>query len=233
MNRSLLSLFYGSGLSLCVWILLPGSVHALGSGIVGVSGAVVVELPPISLSRDAFESNTQISLIEERTAVTLPSPVSVDSDGTPKTYSFEADRTPGALSTGTVANVFLLHLDPIGFPQPALRLSGTVTFANRILGMAYSQNFLDQSDFLGAPGTMYPLGVDAVYRQFEYGPPGISVYDSATISPDGHTLTVSWGVTQYYDQLRVFTNVPEPAGLASAGILCLGAPVLRLFSRRR
>jgi hypothetical protein len=190
---------------------------ALGLG--ATSGAISPAPAPPSLVWNQFESNTTIFLIEERLSLLTSSAIPVDVDGTPGLYDQVADLPGGSIPAGSVVNVHLLHFDPVSVPQ---RLAGSVTFATQIVGLMLRRPQLMTSDPLGAPGAAYPSAPNANYREFELTP-GSAAGDSVTISPDRLTLSVDWGVTVYYDELRVITSVPEPgtAMLSFVGVLGL------------
>lgn len=209
--------------SQCASILFTPLILAFHSasvfGLGPVTGAIVAAPAPPSVAWNQFQSNTGISLIEERLSAIASGLISVDVNGTPGLYDQFADLHAGTIASGTVVDVHLLHFDPVNVP---VRLSGSVTFAKQIIGLSLSRASLTASDAVGAPGTAYPSAASANFREFEFGP-GTAAGDSATISADRHTLTVSLGVTDYYDQVRVFTSVPEPstAGLSVAGLLLI------------
>jgi hypothetical protein len=109
---------------------------------------------------------------------------------------------------GPVSSHFI-HLD---FPTPA-SVIGTVTFNAPIIGVAFSDTFLDLSDApCGALGTVYPTGfvgrgfnsvglisINANVLRFEFRPTATGALDP--------------------EQVRVFTRgVPEPGALALLGL---------------
>jgi hypothetical protein len=213
---------------LALLLLLIVSLSRAVYAAVGAGGAVSFTLPPPALTHNAFESNIEIALIPEQLGLMLPSAVSLDSDGTPKTYALASDRTGGILPAGALVDLHILHFDPVGMPSSPVRLSGSVTFDRPIIGLIYTLGLLNATDALGAPGTTYPTA--SQYRQFEFGRGG-GVSDLASISSDRLTLLVDWGGTTYYDQLRVFTSVPEPTALAILSPLAIAAAIRH--TRRR
>jgi hypothetical protein len=204
--------------ALCVWLSAVGVAVALTP----TTGAVVPTPAPPSLLRNAFESDTAIALIEERTNFSLPSAVSLDVDGTPGLYDNFTDLTGGELSVGERVDIHILHFDPVGIPRTPVRAAGSVTFARPIIGLALLRATLDASDVYGAPGTIYPTLALSSFREFELGGGGTGVSDTAEISLDRLTLSLNWGGTEFFDQLRVFTAVPEPSSLAILCSLALG-----------
>jgi hypothetical protein len=204
-------------------IALPATA-ALGLG--PITGAISAVPAPPSVVFNQFQSNTSIFLIEERLSLLTSSAINVDVDGTPGFYDQIADLQAGSIPAGSVVDVHLLHFDPTSVPQ---RLAGSVTFARRIVGLMLLRPQLMSSDPLGAPGTAYPTAATANFREFELSP-GSAASDAVTISADRLTLSVDWGVTTYYDELRVITSVPEPSTtmLSLVGVLGL----LRWRARR-
>ncbi len=195
----------------------------LASTVASTTGAVASTPPPASIVWNALQSDSQISLIQERLGAIVAAPLAVDVDGTPGLYDQASDRKPGQILAGSHVDVHLLHFDPFNNP---VRLSGSVTFNRPIVGLSFTLATLLASDVLGAAGTVYPTAGNSSFREFELSP-GTVVGDLAEISPDRRTLSVDWGVTEYYDELRVFTAVPEPAAVvefATAAValgLCL------------
>jgi hypothetical protein len=197
-----------------------------GLALTPTTGAVTPVSPPPSLLRNAFESDTTIALIEERTNFSLPGAVSLDVDGTPGLYNDFPDMTGGVLSAGERVDIHILHFDPVGIPRTPVRATGSVTFARPIIGLALLRSTLDASDVYGAPGTIYPTLALPSFREFELNGGGTGVSDTAQISPDRLTLSLNWGGTEFFDQLRVFTAVPEPSSLAMLCSLVLGGALL-------
>ena len=207
---------HGFGMLLLVALAMYPSA-AFGLGL--ISGAIVPVAAPPSLAFDQLQSNTQIFLIEERLSAVVDAALAVDVNGTPGLYALPADLLPGTIAAGSVIDVHLLHFDPVTLP---LRLAGSVTFDKPIVGLSMTRPRLALSDVFGAPGTTYPTLDTETFREFELGAVNPST-DSADISPDRRTLSVDMGVTQYYDEIRVFTAVPEPNTLALglAGMLSI------------
>ncbi|MEX2171556.1 MAG: hypothetical protein WD851_19715 [Pirellulales bacterium] len=205
-------------LTLCVCVSTAVSRAASGSI---TSGAVVTTPAPASLIRNAFENDTTIALIQERENFVLPNSVTLDADGTPGRYGQLSDLTGGILASGALVDVHLLHFDPVGTPFTPVRVSGSVTFHRPIIGMVFRLDTLNATDAYGAPGTIYPTAANPIFRDFEFGAIGAGVSDSAEISPNRLTLSLNWGATEYIDQLRVFTAVPEPRTMALLGSLTL------------
>jgi hypothetical protein len=194
------------------------------------TGAVVAMPAPPSLQYNAFESDTTIALITEQTNFELPGSVPLDVDGATGLYDQVVDLTGGVLPAGSRVDIHILHFDPVGAPRTLFRAMGSVTFDRPIVGLALRRLTLEASDFYGAAGTTYPTAATANFREFELNGGAIGVTDTVEISADQRTLLVDWGATPYFDQLRVFTAVPEPSALVVLSPVVAGSAV---FGARR
>ena len=211
--RTNVSLISALALMLCTWLSIAPCSQA------AVTGAVVPIPPPPSLLPEALESDSEIFFIEEQTDYVLPADVLVDSDGTPGLYYQPLGGLPAILPAGSLVNIHLLHFDPVGRPFTPVRVMGSVSFSHPVVGLAFRANTLNASDVHGAPGTVYPIGTN---RNFEFGALGMGVNDAVEVSPDRMTLTLDWGATEFIDQLRVFTAVPEPSGALIVSAILVG-----------
>lgn len=114
---------------------------------------------------------------------------------------------PGVVS-GIVDSHFI-HFNDFGGP-----ISGSVTFNNPIIGVAYTNTNLDISDpIVGAFGTAYATGDP--FRGINSLPPGAS-----TVWINGNTIWFDLVVTAGapdFDQIRVYTLTPAPGSLALLG----------------
>ncbi len=192
---------------------LIGAGASLGA-ITGVSGMVVGPIVPPAIANFPTLTGPLVDAWDEQQNVTLPaSGVLVDMfvNGGSMTSS---SPTPG-LVTGVVDSHFL-HLTngPLPF------VAGSVTFSGVILGVIYSDLWLDLSDFLGAGGTAYPTTV--ALR---------GMNTSGFLSASGNTLQFQFqaqvGAIEI-EQVRVLTQ-PVPA----AGGVWLGALGMLAGLRRR
>lgn len=216
-------------LRLCALMLFStASLSPMQTACAGtiVTGDVEMVLAPASLELNAFESNDRISLIKEQANIVLAADLTVDVDGSPGVYDDLADLTGGVLPAGSVVNSYLLHFDPASVPQVAAEGAGSVTFSDgQIVGLMLRQSTLASSDFLGALGTTY----GGVFRQFELLA-GLPVSDSAEVSADRRTVTVTFRATSQYDELRVLIAVPEPC---TSLLVCCGVLLLGIVFHRR
>ncbi len=209
----------------CGWMVLV-CASAASAGIVGVGGSVVHIQAPASAEPNALTS-TWIHAWNEKQGVVLEHSLVVNA-AQPGTYQYETDLSPAAIMSGTVVNSHYIHFDTPG--EDELILSGWVTFDAPILGVIAAGdnpgwNLLESTDFLGAPGTLYPGGLK--HRGLEL-PNGI---DTFTISQDRMTLIIDqFRVVKPGDHVRVITEtVPAPGAMTLAGL----GGLLALGRRRR
>jgi choice-of-anchor A domain-containing protein len=170
-----------------------------------------------------LQSNTTMFAFDEQQNVTLPVGVDVDITA-PGTYDETSDLTPGTIPAGTLVSSQFVHADKIGTQPPFVTLEGTVTTDSDILGVAILQHSLDNSDFLGAPGTLYPTG--------DFGRAlNLDKQDDYVIEQvNRRTLLIHSSVKMHADQVRIITaggpcpTRPNPAfGLGrAAGFTVLG-----------
>jgi hypothetical protein len=183
---------------------------AADAAITGVTGMTTQVAPPPSCTFGNFTAGT-VHVWDELQGINvagMPADLTVN----PGSSAFP---TPGPVNG--LVDVHFMHYNDFVVP-----VTGTVTFNGPIIGVAYNNVFLDISDPLGAPGTVYPTG-DTWRGINTIANPGASV-----ISILGNTLTFSLevvpGATDF-DQVRVYTRVvPTPgaaATLAAAGVLGL------------
>lgn len=191
-----------------VWVIvvmLAMTAATAGAGIVGSSGAVtVLGAAPFDVRPGGIESDTQIFAFSEQQSVSLRSNLNVDID-VPGTYASAASLPGGVISAGTWIDSHFIHMDPVTGGAPPL--SGTVTFAGRILGViVLGQTLgatLDDSDDLGG-GTWYPRVLSR--RGLDWDPPP-APQEVITWNPaDPYTIGVTLFASNVVDQVRVITE---------------------------
>ena len=171
---------------------------------------VVEADPPADLRLGQYESNQCMFLFDEQQDVTLSSGLVVDSSPV---------RGTGGVATlpaGSELTSHVLHADKVGNTGQLVTFDGSYTFSEPVVGLIWTGNRLNSTDNqLGIPGDGQLSGIDyeasATAREFEStgGGPGS---DTATVSPDGHTVTFHTGQTIGADEVRVLTGtVPPPA----------------------
>ena len=124
----------------------------------------------------------------------------------PGTYSSFPSGS-AKIAVGTVVDSHLIHSD---IPSRSFtgRRTGSVTFAQDILGVVASTAKLASSDSLGATGTSY--AGTTKWRGLEGGENGFSsLGDKFTISADQRTVTFDIN-TYVMDELRVITKHENP-----------------------
>lgn len=204
-------------------VLVAGT--AASAGIVATGGGVVHTAAPADSRPNAF-ADTVIHAWDERQGVELETSLLVDAMQ-PGTYNGQVDLTPGAILSGTIVSSHYIHFDSPG--ALVMSQNGWVRFDAPILGVIVlgdgeGADHLDSTDFLGAPGTIYP---DAFkYRGLDF--PGD--LDTFTISEDRMTLIIDQlRIANPGDHVRIITEtIPTPGTIALAG---LGG--LLAMSRRR
>jgi hypothetical protein len=173
--------------------------------ITGTSGQVTKIAPPPSVLFDVLESDTTMFAFDEQQNVTLAQPLSVDITA-PGTYDDSIDLTPGTIPAGTAVSSHFVHSDKIGTDVPRVTLEGTVTTDQDILGIAILAKALNNSDYLGAPGTLYPT------NEFGRGLNLDSQDDFVIQQIDNRTVVIHSDVRIHSDQVRIITKSPSPPG---------------------
>jgi hypothetical protein len=210
---------------------LAGSVHA---GVIGVTGDFAVFAPATaSYVADGYNDPTPapMRIWTEQTAIALPSPVTLDTDlaDSTKNYvvggagagevAFAAGGGP-TLAKGTRVNVYYAYFDPV---DDSAR--GTVTFAEKILGIVAHTSELQFSDFLRVAGAPYPGDPAFAARGWENAEWG---------NVDAARTTFTWNANAASpgDQFRIFTvaAVPEPGSFA---LIAAGLGALAFARRKR
>ena len=175
--------------------------------VASTAGAAVEVAPPPSVAPNALESDTEIRVFDEQQGVVLPGPLSVNISA-PGLYDDPADLTPAVIPAGTVVSSHLLHFDII-FTGTEISATGSVTFADRIIGVIVNDADVDASDGLGALGTVYP----APGLQFR----GAELSENDFIEVGCDTVTVGLGAFEVIDHIRVITAHETPCVVHNDG----------------
>jgi uncharacterized repeat protein (TIGR01451 family) len=173
---------------------------------------------PTNLSLDAYESDTEVRLLDERTAVPIDStnrqvdftvPATLTN---PAVYQSTADLPAGGalLPLNTTVDSHLLHADSLGDanaqpPPPIKKLAGCVTFDSDIVGVQLLTATLNGGDSgqhqtpFGNDGTTYAHATS--YRGLELDINN----DFVVIAPDRRTLEFYVEFNRM-DEIRVLTE---------------------------
>ena len=187
-----------TGLTVVMAAVLSGVVHA---SIVSTSGEILKIAPPSSVLLGALESNTTMLAFDEQQCVTLTAPLKVNIS-LPGLYDDTVARTPASIPAGTKVSSHFVQADRESGPAKIV-LEGTLTTDATILGLITANGSLSASDFLGAPGTVYPTGLAGRAIQFAGG-------DWVNLDPGLSSVTVHSVNSQHADQVRVITKCAGP-----------------------
>jgi hypothetical protein len=153
---------------------------------------------------------------------TLASPLSLDNNGAPGSYSGISPGTPTTLGAGTPFGTTYVQLNP-GVSGAVHSGVATILFSSKIIGLALSASNLQSTNIFGAPGTTYPSGPGNPDNN------GGSVIGKTnqfwSITDGGLELQVALGANNFgFKEIRVFTannasTVPEPASLIVWSVL--------------
>jgi hypothetical protein len=146
-------------------------------------------------------------VFDESQHVTLPSPLAVNISQ-PGTYKLVADETPTVIPAGTVVNSQFVHVDK--GTQFSTVLTGTIHLDSDVIGIILdnaASQALDASDYLGAPGTLYPAPL-LFGRGFELN---TNQQDKIVLHDDRRTVDITSDMRlQLVDQLRIITVGAQP-----------------------
>jgi PEP-CTERM motif len=203
---------------------------AYSSGSACSGGVAISTSTPSSIGSTATNANCLIRAFDEAqgtalTSALLNDPIDLTLGSGIKTTS------GGSLASGTVVNSHLINFQPsAGILAGGQTVTGSITFANNILAVVYSnlgltanQGFLN-TDYLHQAATTYG------YNQFF----GVETNAERSFTVSGNTLNFTLGgyyssaILRDMDNLRVLTEVPAPASIALLGLGGLG-----LFFMRR
>jgi hypothetical protein len=215
--------------------------HPAQAGFVAsVTGSADVISAPVSSTPGSLVSNSY--QVWDESSGKLSANLAVDLAGQPGNYDGLTNYTPigTTLAKATAYDSVMVQLDPTS-PYPTVSPTASITFTNKIIGLALFGTSLDASDIYGNPTTVYPHGLPNLFLQTR----GIDYThaDMLSISSNGKTLSLQLPATYgIFDQIRVFTasSVPEPASLlvwSAIGLVFVGRAgpirVLRAYTSRR
>jgi hypothetical protein len=169
--------------------VMSGSATSTGDSFQKIAAPAVV-------GDDDFDVNDVLYAFDEKQAELLNADLQLD---------IVATGVSSPLPQGTLVSSHYVFFDPAGSLQTTI--VGTVTFSDSILGVLTASSRLDDTDYLGAPGTTYASGSLR----------GLEINDSVSIISD-KTIEVDFSAGSPGDYIRVLT-VPEPA---TAAFLAVG-----------
>ena len=197
------------------------SLQTAAAKIIGTAGLMEVIPPPASVVNNALTNDDTLYVFEEQQGVTLSDELVVNVV-VPGRYGpnfpppdLDTGLTQGSIPSGTSVNSHFLHGDgDVG--SPTVRLSGSVTFDQDILGVIFQTNQLNLTHrLLGATDTDYHTGSSAWFNIFGT--------DSFVLSEDRRTLTMDpASIGNGSDNIRVVTAVVDPCDFDADGSLGLG-----------
>ena len=161
------------------------------------SGAATKIAPPPSVLFGAMESDTSMFTFDEQQNVVLQADLAVDITE-PGTYNDTNLPPGGVVPKGTVVSSQFVFADKVGTGNPTAHFDGTIVTDAPILGIAVRRRALDGSDFLGAPGTLYPTGDPGRQLNFQEK-------DFIIEQIDRKTVVIHSNVKPRADQVRIIT----------------------------
>ncbi len=190
-------------------LVLTSCVAAASSSILRWDRAITPVAPPPDCTEGQYTSDSQIRIWQEREAVWLENPITVDATER-RTYTRVSDLGDFTIQPQWV-NSYIIHFDPTSRQEP----QGFFELSEPILGVIVrneaSRDYLRRSDTLGAVGTRYPGTFSD--RGLELGG-----RDEFELIGDSGVFVKLFG-TAGVDQMRILTAaVPEPSSLALLGV---------------
>jgi len=179
---------------------------------VNESSKLVEFLPPGPLLQPLrdYRANDRLFLFPEQQNFTSRRALAIDLSPDVREWpNFPVSTYP--LPAGTRGNSYLVFFQPEesagGTPR---RLSGTISFSHRILGVVCSDQGLDESDGdLGNARAVYRIpgqrrGLEEADKEHYRG--SKLPHDSIQISPDGHSINFDFYVSDEREQMRVIVE---------------------------
>jgi hypothetical protein len=218
-------------------VILVATTAAQAGFVASVSGQAQVIAAPASSAPGALTAN-ELQVWDESSGK-LSSSLSLDLGGTLGNYDGLTNYTSlgVTLPKGTAYDSVMIQLDPTS-PYSTQPVMGSITFTNKIIGVALFGPSLNSSDIYGFPKTIYPTGLPNLFLQTR----GIDYThsDRLSISNNGMTLTLQLPANYgMFDQIRVFTaasGAPEPASLfvwSTMGLMVFGRKLPKRWLRSR
>ncbi len=205
--------------------LVAGAVaraDAIRGGFTLSGDITFLDPPPLDVTANSLESDATQYFFREQER-TLPTDL-IANIVSPGVYNSPLDLENAPIPAGTPVRTYFVHADnensDLGLPA----LYSTITFATPVIGIISETDDLTDSDpILGAHGTVYTTGTLADADR------GAELLECPIeLSADRLTVTICTRTLFDRDQLRIMTEIPEPA---SAVLLAAGALALLRRSR--
>lgn len=174
--------------------------------VIEIAGVVVPSPAPADLQLDATESDTEVLLVEERSAAT-PAVTSFDAV-LPGTY-LDGGRSVQSCSApvSVAVDSHLFHYDPTGLDDVVVTFEHT--FTDEIVGLQFLRGTLSESDAdLGSSGTIYPAEADREPAD----------WTTVELSADRRTIRATAELRDSLAQLRVLTTPRQVADGTASGL---------------
>jgi len=197
-----------------------------------LSGDVNMIFAPASVQENARTNNRRALLFTEQANATLASSMNVEAF-LPGVYDGSSAAATGrTLAAGRTVTSYMLHADVSQNARTPKRMSGSITFNDKILGVIFG-NFTASDALVGAAGTAYETKVG---HGLDLSDPN---GDGFRISNNRMRLDFDFLVSGITDQIRIITAgnaplaiqenpIPEPV---TPALLAMGLGSLAL--RRR
>ncbi|MFN3165501.1 MAG: PEP-CTERM sorting domain-containing protein [Phycisphaeraceae bacterium] len=193
--------------------LLAAGVFTTASGlsasglIVGTAGPVAVIGPPAdTMPGGVNESNVTVFAFNEKQGEPIAGPTPVNMIGVPQTITADPG-IQGVLLPGIDVDSHLIELDPfVGLAN----INAAIEFDSPIVGVQVLRRQLDETDYLGAPGTVYPtppMPGSVPRRGLDWDATGTEM---VTISPSRTWLRFDLYASNAIDHIRVLTSNQRP-----------------------
>jgi hypothetical protein len=214
------------------FVIVAGLAASASAQVSNFLGGVEMPAAPTSLDFQAFESNSVLSLIAERSGYTLQNDLTVNAVEAGH-YDSTSLLSDSVIPAGTRVNSWIFHNDAVGVVTDwanSVVVAGGVTFDHKILGVMVLDAELDASDAeVGLEGVMYPISGHRGMELDLYCPD--LKYDAFTIDADRRTFSMLMHTDRKADQIRIITEAPPLPAPGAAAVL-IGAGLMAGRRRR-
>jgi hypothetical protein len=197
-----------------------------------LSGDVNMIFPPADVTADARTNNNKALIFREQADTALAGDLAVQAY-MPGTYDNGSSPVGRTLNAGRVVTSYFLHADVDDDAVTPNRMSGSITFSERILGVIFGGDFTPSDAMVGLAGTTYETAPGHGLDMSASG-------DSFRISNNRMRLDFDFLVNGITDQIRIITAgnaavteqdnpIPEPV---TPALLAMGLGGLAMRRRR-